>query len=84
MRILRQVLPAVRVWISASLLMLSPQIFAGGDENEETGKQLMFIPPPIEGLISLGVYDAHGKLVRVLKQAAEVDSFKSGAQWLVC
>jgi hypothetical protein len=82
MRILRRVLPAVRVWISATLLLLSPQLFAAGDENEETGKQLMFIPPPIEGLISLGVYDGHGKLVRVLKQAAEVDSFKSGLNGL--
>ena len=82
MRILRQVLPAVRVWISATLLLLSPLIFAADDENEESGKQLMFIPPPIEGLISLGVYDGHGKLVRVLKQAAEVDSFKSGLNGL--
>ena len=82
MRILRRRLPAVLVWISATLLLLSPQIFAGSDENEETGKQLMFIPPPIEGLISLGVYDAHAKLVRVLKQAADVDSFKSGLNGL--
>lgn len=82
MRILRRVSPAVRIWISATLLLLSSQLFAGSDENEETGKQLMFIPPPIEGLISLGVYDAHAKLVRVLKQAADVDSFKSGLNGL--
>ena len=82
MRILRRVLPAVWVWIPATLLLLSAPIFAAADENEETGKQLMFIPPPIEGVISLGVYDAHGKLVRVLKQAADVDSFKSGLNGL--
>ena len=42
----------------------------------------MFLPPPVEGVISLGVYDADGKLVRVLKRAAEVDSFKSGLNGL--
>jgi hypothetical protein len=82
MRILRRALPAVRALVPATLLLLSPQTFAAADENEESGKQLMFVPPPIEGVISLGVYDAHGKLVRVLKQAADVDSFKSGLNGL--
>ena len=41
-------------------------------EEETAGThQLMFIPPPEEGVISLGVYDAGGKLLRVLKKAAE-------------
>jgi hypothetical protein len=82
MRILRPTLPVLTALIPATLLLLSTQIFAAADENEESGKQLMFIPPPIEGVISLGVYDAHGKLVRVLKQAADVDSFKSGLNGL--
>jgi hypothetical protein len=81
MRILGRMLPTVWVWSVISLL-LAPRLFAAAEENEETGKQLMFIPPPIEGVISLGVYDAHGKLVRVLKQAAEIDSFKSGLNGL--
>src|SRR5258708_734907 len=52
-------------------------------EEESAGThQLMFIPPPEEGVISLGVYDAGGKLVRVLKRAAEIDSFKSGLNGL--
>jgi len=52
-------------------------------EEETAGThQLMFIPPPEEGVISLGVYDAGGKLVRVLKRAAEIDSFKSGLNGL--
>ena len=75
-------LPTVWVWFLVSLLF-APRLFAGAEENVETAKQLMFIPPPIEGVISLGVYDAHGKLVRVLKQAAEVDSFKSALNGLV-
>lgn len=43
----------------------------------------MFVPPPVEGVISFGVYDAQGKLVRVLAQAASVDSFKAGLNGLV-
>ena len=52
-------------------------------EEETAGThQLMFIPPPEEGVISLGVYTADGKLVRVLRRAAEIDSFKSGLNGL--
>lgn len=75
-------LPTVWVWFVVSLSLFAPRVFAGGEENEETGKQLMFIPPPIDGVISLGVYDSRGKLVRTLKQAAELDSFKSGLNGL--
>jgi hypothetical protein len=80
MRILRRVSPAMRV----CLLLVLLSAISPAEENEESagGKQLLFIPPPIEGVISLGVYDAHGKLVRVLKQAAEIDSFKSGLDGL--
>jgi len=48
-----------------------------------TGRQIMFVPPPLEGVISLGVYDARGKLVRVLAKAADVDSFKAGLDGLI-
>jgi hypothetical protein len=52
-------------------------------EDEETStNQLMFVPPPVEGVISLAVYDSKGKLVRVLKKAAPLDSFKSGLNGL--
>src|SRR6201998_1493358 len=82
MRLFGRMLPTIWVCIVISLSWFAPRLFAGAEENEETGKQLMFIPPPVEGLISLGVYDTHAKLVRVLKQAAEVDSFKSGLNGL--
>ena len=45
--------------------------------------QLLFVPPPVEGVISLGAYDNKGKLVRVLKKAADIDTFKSGLDGLV-
>src|SRR5260221_11880906 len=52
-------------------------------EEESAGThQLIFIPRAEEGVISLGVYDAGEKLVRVLKRAAEIDSFKSGLNGL--
>jgi len=51
--------------------------------SSATGQQIMFVPPPLEGVISLGVYDARGKLVRVLAKAAAVDSFKAGLDGLV-
>ena len=52
-------------------------------QDEETNSnQLIFVPPPIEGVISLGVYDSKGKLERVLKKGASIDSFKSGLNGL--
>ena len=44
---------------------------------------MLFVPPPVEGVISLGAYDSKGKLVRVLKKAAEIDSFKAASDGLV-
>src|SRR5438132_4277304 len=38
--------------------------------------QLKFVPPPMEGTISLGVFDSNGKLVRVLHREVKIDSFK--------
>src|SRR5437870_13106655 len=36
---------------------------------------LLFVPPPMEGTISLGIFDSNGKLVRVLHREAKVDNF---------
>lgn len=40
--------------------------------------RLHFVPPPMEGTISLGIYDASGKLVRVLDREDEIDDFTAG------
>lgn len=45
--------------------------------------RVSFVPPPLEGRISLGIYDSKGKLVRVLHQEADVNEFKIGADALV-
>src|SRR2546427_5231994 len=45
--------------------------------------RISFVPPPLEGTISLGIYDKSGKLVRVLHQEAELNEFIVGADALV-
>lgn len=45
--------------------------------------RISFVPPPLDGTISLGIYDANGKLVRVLNQGAKLDEFAIGADALV-
>src|SRR6201996_5542240 len=53
------------------------------EDDEATADQLSFVPPPVEGVISLGAYDSKGKLVRVLKKDAEIDSFKAASDGLL-
>ncbi len=39
---------------------------------------ISFLPPPLDGTISLGIYDAKGALVRVLHREADVEEFEAG------
>ncbi len=45
--------------------------------------RISFVPPPLEGTISLGIYDSNSKLVRVLHQEAGLNEFAIGADALV-
>jgi hypothetical protein len=45
--------------------------------------RISFLPPPLEGTISLGVFDAKGKLVRALHEEAKLDEFTIGEDALV-
>jgi hypothetical protein len=45
--------------------------------------RISFLPPPLEGTISLGIYDAKGKLVRALHEEARLDEFTIGEDALV-
>jgi hypothetical protein len=45
--------------------------------------RISFVPPPMEGTISLGIYDQVGKLVRVLHQNAKLNEFTIGTDALV-
>ena len=44
----------------------------------DKGTQITFLPPPMEGTLSLGVYSLDGKLVRVLKREATEKDFVVG------
>ena len=74
-------LPVILLPILACLLLAAfPPVLHAQDETESD--QLMFIPPPVHGVISLGVYDEKGKLVKVLKKAADISGFKSSLNGL--
>jgi hypothetical protein len=45
--------------------------------------RISFVPPPLEGTISLGIYDRNARLVRVLHQEANLNEFTIGADALV-
>jgi hypothetical protein len=47
-------------------------------ETPARSVRISFVPPPLEGKISLGVYNEWGQLVRVLHQEAEFDEFAIG------
>ena len=40
--------------------------------------RISFVPPPLDGTISLGIYDAKGKLVRVLFREADINELTIG------
>src|SRR5262245_8695972 len=45
--------------------------------------RISFLPPPIEGTISLGIYSSNGKLIRVLHRESDNDDFTIGTDALV-
>ena len=45
---------------------------------KKSGVRITFLPPPIEGALSLGIYDKKGKLVRVLAREATKKDFFVG------
>jgi hypothetical protein len=44
--------------------------------------RISFVPPPLDGTISLGVYDSKGKLVRILFREADINEFNIGSDSL--
>jgi len=61
----------------------SPTPSATPSPSHTRSVRISFLPPPLEGTISLGIFDASGKLVRVLVQEGDVDEFEVGADALV-
>jgi hypothetical protein len=44
--------------------------------------RINFLPPPLEGKISLGIYNSQRELVRILHREAEIKDFRIGADAL--
>ena len=81
---------SMRIGLVCSLL-LALSLGARGQESpapEPTpvpstrSARVSFLPPPLDGTISLGIYDAKGKLVRVLKREADINEFTIGTDAL--
>ena len=70
--------PAPAIFISPSpapAVSPSPAVSPTPSLLKKTGVKIQFLPPPMEGTISLGIYDSTGKLVRTLHRAATGDEF---------
>ena len=67
--------------LSVCLLHSAACISADEDETPPPAKpsrgavKLQFLPPPMDGTFSLGIYDAKGKLVRTLQREAKPGAF---------
>ena len=75
------------------VLLLGFTLTARGQESPTPGPtptppaparsvRISFLPPPLDGTISLGIYDAKGKLVRVLHREADINEFNIGTDAL--
>ena len=69
----------------ALCLVLAPATWAQEEEPppQKKGVRITFIPPPMEGTWSLGIYDKKGKLVRVLAREATEKNFVVGLNGLI-
>ncbi|MEY2489108.1 MAG: FlgD Ig-like domain [Verrucomicrobiota bacterium] len=70
-------------------LLLTSSVAAYSQESPTPGPsptarsvRITFLPPPLDGTISLGIYDAKGKLVRVLQREADINEFDIGTDAL--
>ena len=67
---------------TASSISPTPALSTSPTPTAPRSVRISFVPPPLDGTISLGVYDSTGKLVRVLHQQASLDEFTIGADAL--
>jgi hypothetical protein len=74
--------PALSTWPTESVTP-SPSPEQTPSSSPARNVRISFVPPPLEGRISLGIYDAQGKLVRVLHREADLREFTIGADALV-
>jgi hypothetical protein len=65
------------------LMVPSPTAEQTPSPSPARSVRISFVPPPMEGTISLGIYDQAGKIVRVLHQNAQLNDFEIGSDALV-
>ena len=75
---LENIYSLMRIFCALLLFSLYPLAFSLAQEAPATtpkpGVRLMFVPPPMEGTISMGIYDGSGKLIRALHREEELQS----------
>jgi hypothetical protein len=69
---------ALLAFTALSLAQESPTPEPASSPAPARSVRISFVPPPLDGTISLGVYDAKGKLVRVLFREADINEFTIG------
>ncbi|MGI8819593.1 MAG: hypothetical protein ACR2ID_01775 [Chthoniobacterales bacterium] len=62
------------LWLGALLVL--------AQEPAARSVRISFLPPPLEGTISLGIYDSNGRLVRVLQRESGFEEFQVGSDAL--
>ena len=71
----------------AILTLLSCAVPAQTQDEEKPHKtsdvRITFLPPPIQGKLTLGIYSKEGKLVRVLHREATEEEFTVGLIGLI-
>jgi hypothetical protein len=60
---------------SSAIPTSSPTPEQTGSPSPARSVRISFIPPPMDGTISLGIFDSNRKLVRVLHREAKIDNF---------
>ncbi len=72
-----------------SVLLIGIVVSAQGQEAvtptaspKKRSVRISFLPPPLDGQISLGIYDNKGTLVRILHREAEINQFTVGTDSL--
>jgi hypothetical protein len=75
---------ALTIGFLASLFLRAQEMSPSASPSATPARsaRISFVPPPLEGKISLGVYNESGQLVRVLHQEAAFDEFTIGADAL--
>ncbi len=70
---------------SSFALCFSSLVFAQDEPPPKAlpGMRITFLPPPMEGTLSLGIYDKKGKLVRVMAREATEKDFTIGLNGLI-